>query len=62
CMRQAFEYFGGMTKKILFDNMKTVVQKRLLKEIILTSVFADFAHYYGFQVDLCKPGRPRTKG
>lgn len=62
CMRQAFEYFGGMTKKVLFDNMKTVVQKRLLKEVILTTVFSDFAHYYGFQVDLCKPGRPRTKG
>lgn len=34
------------------DNMKTVVQKRLLKEIVLTSVFADFTHYYGFQVDV----------
>lgn len=62
CMRQAFEYFGGMTKKVLFDNMKTVVQKRLLKEIVLTTVFSDFAHYYGFQVDLCQPGKPRTKG
>ena len=60
CMRQSFEYFGGMTK-ILFDNMKTVVQKRLLKEIVLTSVFADFAHYYGFQVDL-RTGKRRTKG
>jgi transposase len=62
CMRQAFEYFGGIPKKVLFDNMKTVVQKRLLQEIVLTSVFADFAHYYGFQVDVCKPGKPRTKG
>jgi len=62
CMRQAFEYFGGIPKKVLLDNMKTVVQKRLLQEIVLTSVFADFAHYYGFQVDVCKPGKPRTKG
>lgn len=62
CMRQAFEYFGGIPKRVLFDNMKTVVQKRLQKQIILTSVFTDFAKYYGFQVDLCQPGKPRTKG
>lgn len=42
--------------------MKTVVQQRLKKEIILTPVFNDFAYYYGFQVDLCQPGKPRTKG
>ncbi|MFD1708465.1 IS21 family transposase [Siminovitchia sediminis] len=62
CMIQAFGYYGGIPKKILFDNMKTVVQQRLKKEIILTSEFNDFAFYYGFQVTLCQPGRPRTKG
>lgn len=24
-------------------------------------MFKDFAYYYGFQVDLCQPGKPRTK-
>lgn len=62
CMVQAFDYYGGIPQKILFDNMKTVVQQRLKKEIILTSEFNDFAFYYGFRVDLCQPGKPRTKG
>ncbi|QQK74888.1 IS21 family transposase [Salicibibacter cibarius] len=62
CMMQAFDYYGGIPQKILFDNMKTVVQQRLKKEIILTSEFNDFAFYYGFRVDLCQPGKPRTKG
>jgi transposase len=27
CLQKAFEYFGGVTKDILFDNIKTVVLK-----------------------------------
>jgi transposase len=28
CLQKAFEYFGGVTEQILFDNIKTVVLKR----------------------------------
>ncbi|ATW24272.1 Mu transposase domain-containing protein [Candidatus Formimonas warabiya] len=42
--------------------MKTVVQRRLANEIILTKQFADFSDYYGFEVRLCTPGKPRSKG
>ncbi|MFD1706297.1 IS21 family transposase [Siminovitchia sediminis] len=62
CMVRAFEYYGGFPRKVLFGNMKTVVQQRLKKKVVLTSEFNDFAFYYGFQVDLCQPGKPRTKG
>jgi len=31
CHLKAFEYFGGYTQEILYDNMKQVVIKRALK-------------------------------
>jgi len=58
----AFRYLGGIPKVLVYDNMKTVVQRRLASEIILTNQFADFSNYYGFEVRLCRPGNPRSKG
>lgn len=58
----AFVYFKGIPRTVVYDNMKTVVQRRLANEIILTRQFADFSDYYGFEVKLCKPGNPRSKG
>lgn len=38
----AFRYFNGIPKTLVYDNMKTVVQRRLANEVILTKQFADF--------------------
>jgi transposase len=63
CHLQAFEYFGGIPRKILYDNLKTAVDKfRDNGEPVLNNRFVDFANHYGFQIRLCKPYRPRTKG
>ena len=32
CHQNAFRYFGGYPEEILYDNMKQVVVKRLLKQ------------------------------
>lgn len=64
----AFEYLGGVTSEILYDNTKTVVLKTLTQgindrgEIKLNPQFADFARYWGFTPRLCRPYRPQTKG
>ena len=60
----AFEYFGGFTDTILYDNMKQVVLERKIKasESRFNEKFMDFAEYYGIVVRLCFPYRPQTKG
>lgn len=64
----AFEYLGGVTQEILYDNTKTVVLRTLTEgvdsrgEVKLNPAFADFARYWGFTPRLCRPYRPQTKG
>jgi hypothetical protein len=64
----AFEYLGGVTSEILYDNTKTVVLRTLTEgvdnrgEVKLNPAFADFARYWGFTPRLCRPYRPQTKG
>ena len=64
CHLNAFRYFGGYPEEILYDNMKQVVVKRLLKQedSTLNSQFEDFAGFYGFKPILCRPYRGQTKG
>lgn len=60
----AFVYFGGYTREILYDNLKSVVIKRALraKDSEFNKRFMDFAGYYGFSPILCRPYKPNTKG
>lgn len=60
----AFEYFGGLPKTLLFDNPKTVVLKRGkgVADSKLQPRFMDFLGHYGLALQLCQPGRARTKG
>lgn len=64
CHLEAFEYFGGVTKEILYDNMKTVIVKKSLKseENVFNQHFLDFSKYYGFTPRTCKAYTPKTKG
>lgn len=64
CHINAFRFFGGYPKEILYDNMKQVVIKRLLKqsESEMNPKFVDFAGFYGFRPVLCRPYRGQTKG
>ena len=61
---KAFEYFGGFTDTILYDNMKQIVIDRKIKasESRFNEKFMDFAEYYGIVIRLCFPYRPQTKG
>lgn len=64
CHLNAFRYFGGSTREILYDNMKQIVLKRSLVSSGSTwnSQFKDFFNHYGFIPRLCRPYRPQTKG
>lgn len=57
CHKRAFEFFGGWTATILYDNMKQVRDGAQLNKS-----FVDFAGHYGFVPKTHQPYRPRTKG
>lgn len=58
CHQNAFQFFGGWTREILYDNMKQV----RLTPTELNPQFADFARHYGFAIKTHRIRRPRTKG
>ncbi len=66
CHLDSFDYFGGYTKTILYDNTKNVVLKRALKssDSQWNPLFRDFFTHYDFTPRLCKPGieGAKTKG
>lgn len=65
CHINAFRYFDGYPEEILYDNMKQVVVKRMLKqsESKLNKQFEYFAGFYGYKPILCRPYRGgQTKG
>jgi transposase len=64
CHQHAFDWFGGLTEEILYDNPKTVVLKRDWdgRSVEWHPQFWDFAQHYGFTPRLCRPYRAQTKG
>lgn len=62
CLVNAFEYFGGVTQKVLFDNMKTIINRRNGPEIEWNERFLDLVDHYRFTPKVHRPYRPQTKG
>ena len=63
CHVHAFEYFGGVPRSIVYDNMKTVAIGRLENgQVQWNTQFLDFAQYYGFRPRTHRPYRAQTKG
>ena len=65
CHEHAFTAFGGVVKKVLYDNMKTVVLERDHYgdgQHRFHAGFLDYAHHSGFVIKLCRPYRAKTKG
>lgn len=65
CHKNAFSYFQGIPKKILYDNMKTVILHRNAYGAghhRFHPGLWDFAKETGFSPRLCQPFRAKTKG
>lgn len=64
CLSHAFWYFGGTTKEILFDNMKTIVDqvRSTYTDVVINSKAIQFSKDAGFKIVTCRAYRPRTKG
>jgi len=63
CHLHAFDYFGGYTEEILYDNIKTVILKQAIRsgDHQWNAKFEDFFTHFGFIPRVCKPYCPQTK-
>ena len=66
CHLNAFDYFGGVPRRCLYDNAKVVViwDEMTTDRTITTGTLRmlDFARRVGFELRLCRPYRAQTKG
>jgi transposase len=65
CHQRVFAELGGVPRRLLYDNMKTVVLERDVEgpgEHRYHAGFLDYAKHCGFVIKLCRPYRARTKG
>jgi transposase len=64
-LEEAFAFFGGVPRELLFDQMKAVITKdlRLLGgQLVINEEFLRFALHWGFKARACRPYRAQTKG
>jgi transposase len=62
CHLRAFETFGGVPKRVLYDNMKTVVRERDGDRVVFHPRLLDFALLAGYTPKACRPYRAQSKG
>lgn len=63
CHQHAFEYFGGVPREMLHDNLKSAVLSRDTEgNIHWNARYLDFALTHGFTPRACQPYRAQTKG
>jgi len=60
--RHAFEYFGGIPKRIKLDNLKAAITKACLDDPQVQQAYRECAEHYGFLIDPCRPRTPEHKG
>ena len=61
----AFEFFGGVPRELLFDQMKAVIIRDERDEggrVTENAEFVRFANHHDFRIRACRPYRARTKG
>lgn len=63
CHHHAFEFFGGIPKKVMVDNLKSAVLERALGEApVFNPKYLDFATHCGFTITPCNVGKGNEKG
>jgi len=63
CHQNSFNFFGGIPKKIMVDNLRSAVLKRIVgKPPVFNPKYLDFANHSGFTIVPCNPGKGNEKG
>jgi transposase len=60
----AFRHFGGVSREVLLDNARALVDRHdaVTREVTFNQRLRAFADYWGFRPRACAPYRARTKG
>jgi transposase len=64
-LEEAFAFFGGVPKEVLFDQMKSVITKDVRDQgerLVENAEFLRFAAHWNFRIRACRPYRAKTKG
>lgn len=58
----AFEFFNGVARRSVYDNMATITFGRRGREILWNPEFLKFTQHYMYEPVLCRPRDPNRKG
>ncbi len=58
----AFEYYGGMTKEIVYDQDHLILVSENGGDIVLTKEFGEYQKTRKFRIYMCRKADPETKG
>ena len=61
-LRHAFEFFGGVPRRVIFDNAKVAVKRGYGKNAISQEAYAAFAAHYCFETVFCNAASGNEKG
>ena len=59
---RAFEFFGGVPRECVYDNLRSVVARREREEVVWNQRFLHLRGHYAFHSSACTPETPREKG
>jgi transposase len=63
CHYNAFDFFGSAPKKIMVDNLKSAVLRRIVGQSpVFNPKYLDFANHYGFTIAPCNIGKGNENG
>lgn len=62
CHQNAFNWFGGVVKKLIIDNPKCAITKACYYEPQLQRSYENFVQDYGAVISACPPLEPKKKG
>jgi transposase len=60
--RRAFEFIGGVPRRVKPDNLKAAVLQALVYDPVLGEAYRRMALHYGFLISPAAPGEPQQKG
>ena len=63
CHQNAFQYFGRCPSRIMVDNLKSAVLRRIIGQApVFNPKYLDFAKHYGFEITACNVRKGNEKG
>lgn len=63
CHQHAFEYFNGVPGRIMVDNLKSAVLRRIVGQApVFNPKYLDFSRHYGFGITACNVRKGNEKG